>query len=182
MFGVKTERTGSANCPPLYVGLLMIAGTISVAAQTANPAQAGRSSRPPIIPKNCLAQAHHSDKIGEVQESIQDHPTAGAYNTLGALYAQEGQISCAISAFEASILVQDPNWEAHYNLGIALVQHGDQARAEHELRTAIQQKADSLTSRFALAGILEAQKPVEAEEQLRIILKQDPRFVPAILK
>ena len=182
MFGVRTERTGSAKYPPLYVGLLMMAGTISLASQTASPAHTGSLSRPPVIPKSCLTQANRSDKIGEVQESIHDHPTAGAYNTLGVLYAQGDQVSCAISAFEASIRVQDPNWEAHYNLGIALVRQGDQARAKRELRTAIQQKPDSLSSRFALAAVLQDQNPPEAEEQLRIILKQDPKFAPATLK
>ena len=38
MFGVRTERAGSAKHPLLYLGLLMSAGTISLAAQNAKPA------------------------------------------------------------------------------------------------------------------------------------------------
>ena len=183
MFGVSIERTGSAKCPRLHVGLLMMATTLSLAGQTVTPRPLGSSPGVPALPKSCLLQAHRSDKIGEVLESIHDHPTAGAYNTLGVLYAQEDQVSCAISAFEVSIHVQDPNWEAHYNLGIALVRKGDRARAKQELRTAIQQKPDSLTSRFALASAFEEEKKFpEAIEQLKLIQRQDPKFVPAALK
>ena len=183
MFWLGKEPTRSVRCPLIYVGSLIMAITLSPAAQTANPAHADSPSRPPVIPQNCLSQARRSDNINEVLESIHDHPTAGAYNTLGVLYAQQNWGSCAISAFEASLRVQDLNWEAHYNLGVALVRKGDRARAMQEIRTAIQQKPDSLTSRFALANLLEAEKELpEAEEQLRLICKQDPKFAPATLK
>src|SRR5262249_43730 len=102
MFGVRTERAGSAKHPLLYLGLLMSAGTISLAGQNAKPAQAASLLRPPI-PQRCLSTAHRSDKIGQVLETVRDHPTAGAFNTLGVLYAQQDQVSCAIPAFEASI-------------------------------------------------------------------------------
>jgi tetratricopeptide (TPR) repeat protein len=183
MFGVSIERTRSAKCPRLHVGLLMMATTLSLAGQTVAPHPSGSSPGAPALPKSCLSQVHASDKIGEVLESIHDHPTAGAYNTLGVLYAQEDQVSCAIFAFEASVRVQDPNWEAHYNLGVALVRKGDRTRAKQELRTAIQQKPDSLTSRFALASAFEEEKKFpEAIEQLRSIQTQDPKFAPATLK
>ena len=183
MFGVSTERTKSAKGPPLNVGLLIMATTLSLAGQTAHPPHTGSGIHPAVISQECLSQAHASSKIHEVLESIHDHPTAGAYNTLGVLYAQQDLASCAISAFEASLRVQDPNWEAHYNLGIALVRKGDRTRAKQELRTAIQQKPESVSSQFALASILEEENKLpEAEDQLRSIQKQDPKFAPATVK
>jgi tetratricopeptide (TPR) repeat protein len=183
MFAVSTRRTGSAKCPLLHAGFLMMAGTIFLDGQVGTATHTARPSRPPAISRGCISRTRHSNKIAEVLESIHDHPTAGAYNTLGVLYAQENQTSCAILAFEAALRVQDSNWEAHYNLGVALVRKGDRARAKQELRTAIQQKPDSLTSRFALATVLEEEKNFPgAAEQLRSIQKQDPKFSPATLK
>jgi tetratricopeptide (TPR) repeat protein len=182
MFGATTVRTGSAGRPPLYVGLLVMAGTISLAGQSTNSAPTASPQHRPVLPQECLSPAHSSDKIGELLESIHDHPTAGAFNTLGVLYAQQEQVLCAISAFEASLRSQDQNWEAHYNLAIALLRRGERTRASRELRTAIEQKPDSVNSRYALASVLEEEKKfTEAEEQLHTVLKEDPKFVPATL-
>jgi tetratricopeptide (TPR) repeat protein len=182
MFGVRTPRTGFAGRLPRYVGLLMIAGTISVAGQSAHSAPIAAPQHRLVLPEKCLSPAHSSDKIAELLEGIHDHPTAGAFNTLGVLYAQQDQVSCAISAFEASLRSQDQNWEAHYNLAIALLRRGDRTRANRELQTAIAQKPDSVNSRYALASVLEEEKKFsEAEEQLRTVLTQDPKFAPATL-
>jgi tetratricopeptide (TPR) repeat protein len=182
MFGVRTVRAGSAGRPPLYVGLLLMAGTISLAGQPANSAPTATPRHRPVLPQKCLSPAQHSDKIAELLESIHDHPTAGAFNTLGVMYAEQDQVSCAISAFEASLQAQDQNWEAHYNLAIALLRRGDRARAKRELQTAIEQKPDSVSSRYALASVLEQGKKFsEAEDQLRTVLEQDPKFAPATL-
>jgi tetratricopeptide (TPR) repeat protein len=160
----------------------MMAGTISLAGQPVNSAPAPSPRHRPVLPQKCLSPAHSSDKIAELLESIRDHPTAGAFNTLGALYAQQDEVSCAISAFEASLRSQDQNWEAHYNLAIALLRKGERTRASRELQTAIVQKPDSVNSRYALASVLEEEKKFsEAEEQLRNVLKQDAKFAPATL-
>ena len=182
MFGVRTVHGGSAGCQLLYVGLLTMAGTISLAAPQASSAPFPLPQRRSVLPQNCLSPAHSSDKIAELLESIHDHPTAGAFNTLGVLYAQQDQVSCAISAFEASLRSQDQNWEAHYNLAIALLRTGERTRASRELQTAIAQKPDSVNSRYALASVLDQEKRFsEAEEQLRNVLKQDAKFAPATL-
>ena len=139
--------------------------------------------RPPILPKTCLEQRHPSEKITALLEAIHDHPTAGAYNTLGVLYAQGDRVSCAIAAFEAAIKLEDPNWEAHYNLAVALLSKGDRTKAMRELQTAIQQKPDSVSSHFALGSVLEDERRLgDAEEQFRSSLKIDPRFAPGALK
>src|ERR1700746_916188 len=158
MFGVRTVRAGSAGRLPLYVGLLVVAGTMSLAGQSVNSGPSASPPRRSVLPQKCLSPAHASEKIAELLESIHDHPTAGAFNTLGVLYAQQDQVSCAVSAFEASLRSQDQNWEAHYNLAIALLRRGDRSRANRELQTAIGQKPDSVNTRYALASVLEKEQ------------------------
>ena len=184
MLAARTERARSARCWFLRLSVLMIlAGVLSAAAQSAAPGNALSAARPPILPKTCLEQSHPSAKITALLETVHDHPTAGAYNTLGVLYAQRDRVSCAIKAFEASIKLEDPNWEAHYNLAIALISKGDQTEAARELQTATQQKPDSVSSHFALGSVLEDQKKLEeAEEQFRLTLQLDPHFAPGALK
>src|SRR5437660_5337859 len=119
--------------------LVTLVGTTLVATQNPPSAQSIAKVGPPSLPRQCL-QGRSSEKIAALLESIHDHPTAGAYNTLGVLYAQADRVSCAIPAFEAAINLEDPNWEAHYNLAIALLSKGDRTKAMRELQTAIQQK------------------------------------------
>lgn len=157
--------------------------SLSAAAQSAAPGHAGSATPPPTLPKTCLEQSHPSEKITALLETIHDHPTAGAYNTLGVLYAQGDHVWCATKAFEAAVKLEDPNWEAHYNLAIALLSKGDRTEATRELRTAIQQKPDSVSSHFALGSVLEDEKKLgEAEEQFRTALQIDPHFAPGALK
>src|ERR1700757_3380381 len=157
MLAASTGRAG--RCWLLQSSVLIAFGsTLCVAAQTAAPAHANSASRPPVLPRMCLVQRQPSEKIKALLDTIQDHPTAGAYNTLGVLYAQKDRLSCAIPAFEASFQLDGQNWEAHYNLALALLRKGDRPRATRELRTAIQQKPDSVSSRFALGSVLKDEK------------------------
>jgi tetratricopeptide (TPR) repeat protein len=159
--------------------LMTLAGTLSVASQN----QAAPAAHPPALPKSCLEQSHPSEKITALLESVHDHPTAGAYNTLGVLYAQADRVSCGIAAFEAALKLEDPNWEAHYNLALALLRRGDRVRATQELQTAIQQKPDSVSSHFALGSVFEVDKKFgNAEEQFRAAVKIDPHFAPGAIK
>ena len=66
------------------------------------------------LSKACLSPEHPSEQITMLLETVKAHPTAGAYNTLGALYAAAGQVKCAIPAFQASLRLDAKNWEAHY--------------------------------------------------------------------
>ncbi|MGA8617291.1 MAG: tetratricopeptide repeat protein [Candidatus Sulfotelmatobacter sp.] len=163
--------------------LITLAGLLSAALQNAAPAQVAPAVDPPTLPKSCLEQSHPSEKITALLESVHDHPTAGAYNTLGVLYAQAGRLSCGIAAFEAALKLEDENWEAHYNLALALLRKGDRARAVHELQTAIGQKPDSVSSHFALGSLFEDEKKLKnAEEQFLSALMIDPHFGPGAIK
>src|ERR1700751_1813545 len=72
----------------------------------------------------------------ELEQVLATHPSAGAYDALGAYFGQREQLSWAIAAFEAAVH-RDPNsWEARFNLSLALLQRHEPARAARELRVA----------------------------------------------
>ena len=163
---------------------VVVVGAVCVLAQTSALATDTSPSRGSVVlPKACLTDKHRSDKITALVESIQDHPTAGAYNTLGVLFAEADLLNCAVPAFQAALKLDTQNWEAHYNLALALVKKGERAEAKRELRAAIHQKADSVSSHFALGSLLQSDNKLdEAAEEFKAALNVDPRFVPASLK
>ena len=73
------------------------------------------------LPASCLAEEHTSQQVRVLLDVIRHHATAGAYNTLGALFAQADRIRCAIGAFESALRLDGQNWQAHYNLGLAFL-------------------------------------------------------------
>lgn len=163
-------------------GLVTLVGTTLVATQNPPLAQPIGEVGFPSLPRQCL-QGRSSEKMAALLESIHDHPTAGAYNTLGVLYAQADRVSCAIPAFETALKMENRNWEVHYNLALALLRKGDRTLAARELQAAIQQKPDSVSAHFALGTLFESEKKLsEAEDELRSVLKLDPKFAPASFK
>ena len=159
---------------------MTLAGALSAAAQNSSPGQAAPTVHPATLPKACLEQNPPSEKISVLLETIHDHPTAGAYNTLGVLYAQEDRVACAIPAFEAALTQERQNWEVHYNLALALLRKGNRTRAVKELQTAIQEKPDSIAAHFALGSVWQADSKWEdAAQEFAAVLTIDPHFVPA---
>src|SRR6202035_5073001 len=182
MLAARTERARPGRYSLVDLGVLMTLAAC-VAAQNTAPSQAASTVGPSVLPKSCVEQNHPSEKLAALLESAHDHPTAGAYNTLGVLYAQADRVSCGVAAFEAALKLEDQNWEAHYNLALVLLRKGDRARAIHQLQTAIQQKPDSVSSHFALGSVFEEQKKWgNAEEHFRSALKIDPYFTQAAIK
>lgn len=141
-----------------------------------------RSAAPSALPKTCLSPKHASEQLTSLLETVQEHPTAGAYNTLGALYAAAAEVKCAIPAFQLSLHIDSKNWEAHYNLALALLTVGDPARATTELRAAIAEKPDSASSHFALGTLLYNEKKLApAATEFDAVIKIDPNFPGAII-
>jgi tetratricopeptide (TPR) repeat protein len=169
--------------PKLSVSLILVA-TIYLAAQnTFGRDQSFPASQSLPLPKTCQAQGESSEKISLLLDSVHDRPTAGAYNTLGVLYAEADRVLCAIAAFQSALSIEDQNWEAHYNLALALLRKGDRARAAKELQTAIQQKPDSVSAHFALGTLFEGDKELAmAEEQFHDTVKIDPHFAAGAVK
>src|SRR3984893_5607841 len=164
--GDPTEGMGSVR----FVGLsrlIILAGAIPAVAQ--NHATIGRSGDPTSkqtqqLPRSCLVQENSSEQIKVLLETINDHPTADAYNALGDLYARGRHTECAISAFKAALRLDGQNWQSHYNLGLALLTKGDRIRAASELQAAIRQQPDSAASHFALATLLQEQGRLDRAE------------------
>ena len=79
--------------------------------------------------------------------------------------------------------LENQNWEAHYNLALALLKTGDRTGAKRELQAAVQYKPDSVSSHFALGSLWQSENRLdEAAEELKTALTIDPKFVPASLK
>ena len=187
MCGSGRKRAGSRMLYHLQVGALAMAvSAICTFAQNSAPIRRRgelTSGSASVLPKSCVNQERKSEKIAALIESIQDHPTAGAYNTLGVLYAQADRLNCAIPAFQVALKLEGKNWEAHYNLALAFLKTGDRTGAKKELQAAIQQKPDSVSSHFALGSLFQSDNKLEeAAEEFRDALKIDPHFVPASLK
>jgi tetratricopeptide (TPR) repeat protein len=143
----------------------------------ANQQSAPRQSASGSLPKECFSAADGSEQISMLLETVKEHPTSGAYNTLGALYAAGGRVKCAIPALKISLRLDARNWEAHYNLALALLHTGDATRAADELRAAIREKPDSATSHFALGTLLHSQRKLApAATEFGTVLKIDPDF------
>jgi tetratricopeptide (TPR) repeat protein len=99
------------------------------------------------MPANCKGPA-------ELEQVLATHPSASAYDALGAYFGQRQQLLCAIAAFEAAAH-QDPNsWEARFNLSLALLQKHDAARAARELRVAARIKPNDPLGHIALGEAL----------------------------
>ena len=90
----------------------------------------------------------------ELEQTIKVHPSAGAYDALGAYFGQRQKISCAISAFESAVHLDPNSWEAHFNLSLALLQSNQPARAARELRIATRLQPDNPLGHTALGVAL----------------------------
>jgi protein O-GlcNAc transferase len=169
----------------LSVAVTLVNMDTPCSAQSKPPASTRNAPSPaPVnsLPKQCLTPKGGSEQISMLLETVRDHPTAGAYNTLGALFAAAGQVNCATPAFQISLRLDAKNWEAHYNLALAFLSSGDQTRAATELRAAIREKPDSATSHFALGTLLYNQKKLTpAAAEFDAVLKIDPNFPSAAI-
>jgi len=169
---------------PLVTLVAVLSLGAPCSAQSKPPAnsRSAMAPAPASLPKQCLTPATSSEQISMLLETVKDHPTAGAYNTLGALFAAAGEVNCAVPAFQISLRLDAKNWEAHYNLALALLSSGDSARAAAELHAAIREKPDSATSHFALGTLLYNQKKLPlAATEFDAVMKIDPNFPSAAI-
>jgi tetratricopeptide (TPR) repeat protein len=155
--------------------LLTAAGCLASATPTTRKSQSAIS-----FPSICTSHQQDTDQVATLWQSIHDHPTAGAYNTLGVLYAAADRLACAIPAFELALRLDSTNWESHYNLALALLRKGDHSRAADELRSAIHEKPDSAAAHFALGTLLKnEQKWSLAKQEFNQTLKINPHQADA---
>src|SRR5690242_3223301 len=117
----------------------------------------------------------------ELENVLRTHPSAAAYDALGAYFGQQQKFSCAISAFESAIRLEPNSWEAHFNLALTLLQTHQAERATRELKVAIQAKPQDPLAHTALGMALsELNRDDAAIEEFKLALKADPKSVPAL--
>src|SRR5258708_6279781 len=117
----------------------------------------------------------------ELEQAIKVHPSAGAYDALGAYFGQQPKIACAISAFESAVHLDPNSWEARFNLSLALVQSNQPARAARELRIATRLQPENPLSHIALGVALSQLNQDDAAiDEFKLALNTDPKSIPAL--
>ena len=117
----------------------------------------------------------------ELEKAIKAHPSAGAYDALGAYFGQRQKISCAISAFESAVHLDPNSWEARFNLALALLQSNQPTRAARELRLAIHSQPENPLGHIALGVALSQLNHDDAAiDEFKIALSKDSKSVPAL--
>src|SRR5260370_25365324 len=126
-------------------------------------------------------QASHCKGPAELERAIAAHPSAAAYDALGAYFGQQNQLSCALSAFRSAVHLAPGSWEAHYDLAIAFLQQGAAQQAVRELRTASGLKPGTPQIDLALGVALsQSNQPAAAIDSFKAVLKIDPKSIPAL--
>lgn len=158
-------------------------GVVVALAFMADAAWAFQAGPPkPALAQACYETAKSSERVSSLLQVVAQHPTAQAYNTLGALYAERNHLACAINAFKLSLHFDPTSWQTRYNLAIAFVHKGDLRSAEAQLRKAIQQHPKSAAAHNALGLVLEKdRKQDQAIEEFKAALKVDPRLAEAAI-
>src|ERR1700730_3931983 len=117
----------------------------------------------------------------ELEQAIKAHPSAGAYDALGAYFGRRQKLSCAIFAFESAVHLDPNSWEAHFNLALALLQSNQPTRGARELRIATRLQPDNPLGHIALGVALSQLKQDDAAiDEFKIALNKDPKSVPAL--
>jgi len=126
------------------------------------------------VPSTCKAPA-------ELENAIQNRPSANVYDTLGAYFGQKQQLSCAVDAFRKAIRLDPNSWEARFNLGLAYIQSQQPAKALRELTVAISIRPDDPLGHTAMGVALnDLNRHDEAIEEFKLVLKADAKSVAAL--
>src|SRR5438045_118152 len=125
--------------------------------------------------------ATHCQGPAALEKAIADHPSAAAYDALGAHFASKSEFACAISAFRNAVRLDPSSWQGHYNLGVALLTSGESQKAVDELKAALKLSPGSEQILLPLGVALSnLNRQDEAIDAFRAILRQDPRSVRAL--
>lgn len=134
-----------------------------------------------LIPP-CFGQSPATCKGPDsLEQAVKSSPSAAGYDALGAYFGQRGQFSCAFSAFRTAIRLEPNSWEAHFNLGLALLSEGNARDAAAELRIATRVEPKRPESHVALGNALsQLNHPDAAISEYKLALQENPKFVPAL--
>ena len=137
--GLLHAFTSRASLERKHRGDKVLSSSITrcIAPGAASLIQLGARAMLAFAPVALSAQsASHCQGPAALETTIAEHPSAAAYDALGAHFASQSRFSCAISAFKSAIRLEPDSWQGHYNLGIALLTSGDTKQAADELKTA----------------------------------------------
>jgi len=116
-----------------------------------------------------------------LKQQLISHPSASAYDALGAYFGQQNDFSCAIPAFQSSLKIDPNSWKTRYYLGLALLTAGDAEHAAGELRISLRLNPDQPEARLTLGAALSQLNQTDAAiEQFKEVLKAEPESVTAL--
>jgi len=138
------------------------------------------------IATGCLLFATLATATAQTQASCSPPPelasrlalrsAESAASELGAWFAQQGNMACAVFSFERALKANPNSVDALYNLGVALTDAGDARRAVTELEPLVKKAPGLARAHLALgAALRQAGRLTEAESELRAALSLDER-------
>jgi superkiller protein 3 len=130
------------------------------------------AQKPPVrsaqatLPRVCADAVRDSGELATLL--WKERPIAANYNQLGLLFAANKNTECAVAAFDAAVRLDPEDWQARYNLGLALMRKGSLAGAVKALQTAMTIRPDSAETANNLAVAYARQnRPGEAANLFR---------------
>jgi len=105
-------------------------------------------------------------------------PPARVYNAIGVWFAQKGDSNCAVAAFKHALHLDPRSAEAHFDLGLVLLNQNQTVAAIGEFRLALQYDPALSQAHCAIGSSLT--EPAEAETEFRKALAADPQSVCAM--
>jgi Flp pilus assembly protein TadD len=120
----------------------------------------------------------------ELEHTVAAHPSAAAWNALGAWFGSQNQLACAVTAFQSASRLAPDSWESHYDLGLALLNEGQPHGAEQaalELRKASRLRPGTTQIHAALgAALSQLHQTDAATAEFKLALRSDPKSVAAL--
>lgn len=141
---------------------LVCCGALLLLASAWSPAQLPDACKPPALAGNASGAT----------------PSAGVYDSVGAWFAEKGDLKCAAAAFEQALRLEPRSAEAHFDLGLVRQRQEKPAAAMSEFRLALKYDPGLLEARCALGSVLA--DSAEAEAEFRKVLAMNPKSVCAL--
>jgi tetratricopeptide (TPR) repeat protein len=117
----------------------------------------------------------------ELETAIANHPSAAAYDALGVYFGSRKQSGCAFRAFQKAVQTDPQSGEAHYDLGLALLNAGRIKESVVELLSAVEKMPSVTQVHTALAVALDRLNQRDAAiAEFQKALRIDPKSITAL--
>lgn len=116
-----------------------------------------------------------------IERSIEQAPSAAAYNAKGDYLKQRGNLDCALLAFQKAVEVDGESWESRFHLGLTYLQKRQLEGALPHLKRAASIRPESLEGRLALGSVLADIGDMEgAAREFTAAIEIDPASAAAL--